>query len=184
MKIYGKDYQFRLTIGASAELSKLCPDGDIAKIQSMLAKDYGTNIAFTAKMAAIMSKGYEMAMRFEAGEHVNEKEITSLTEEMGVALPPKEYYQLQNEVYASFAKDVNTTVETEPEKKNKKSEKITLNLAWFLFYGRKLNMGKQEILCTTYGEMCDMISCFSIFNGAKPKKKKRMYSFDEVLALR
>ena len=121
MKIYGKDYQFRLTIGASAELSKLCPDGDIAKIQSMLAKDYGTNIAFTAKMAAIMSKGYEMAMRFEAGEHVNEKEITSLTEEMVLALPPKEYYQLQNEVYASFAKDVNTTVETEPEKKNKKS---------------------------------------------------------------
>lgn len=34
-------------------------------------------------------------------------------------------------------------------------------------------MGKQEILCTPYGEMLDMIACLSIYEGnAKPKKPK------------
>jgi len=45
-------------------------------------------------------------------------------------------------------------------------------------------MSKQEILVTRYGEMTDMISCFAIYNGADPKKKKKKFSFDEALALR
>lgn len=44
-------------------------------------------------------------------------------------------------------------------------------------------MSKQEILCTRYGEMCDMISCFAISNGAKEKKKVHL-SFEEVVKLR
>lgn len=47
-----------------------------------------------------------------------------------------------------------------------------------------LNMSKQEIMATRYGEMADMISCYAIFNGAKPKKKARKMSFDEAIALR
>ena len=43
-------------------------------------------------------------------------------------------------------------------------------------------MNKQEIMITRYGEMSDMISCYAIFNGAEPKKKKM--SFDDVLKLR
>lgn len=53
-----------------------------------------------------------------------------------------------------------------------------------MFYGRLLNMEKQEILCTPYGEMCDMVSCFSIFRGAEPKTGQRNYSYDEVMQLR
>lgn len=45
-------------------------------------------------------------------------------------------------------------------------------------------MSKQEIFCTRYGEMCDMISCFAIFNGAEPKKKKQKLTFDEFMELR
>ena len=59
-----------------------------------------------------------------------------------------------------------------------------MNLTWFLFYGRMLNMSRQEILHTPYREMCDMISCFAIFRGAKPKKQKRYVSFEEALLLR
>lgn len=47
-----------------------------------------------------------------------------------------------------------------------------------LFYGRQLNMNEQEIMNTTFGEMIDLISCLSIYNGgyddddfAPPKKK-------------
>ena len=45
-----------------------------------------------------------------------------------------------------------------------------------------LHMSRQEIIVTRYGEMSDMISCFAIYNGAEPKKKKM--TFDEVLKLR
>ena len=44
-------------------------------------------------------------------------------------------------------------------------------------------MTKQEILVTRYGEMCDMISCYAIFNGAEQKQKKKM-TFDEAMSLR
>ena len=43
-------------------------------------------------------------------------------------------------------------------------------------------MTKQEIMVTRYGEMSDMISCYAIFNGAEPKKRKM--SFDDALKLR
>lgn len=44
-------------------------------------------------------------------------------------------------------------------------------------------MSKAEILCTTIGEMMDMISCLAIYNGhAKPAAPK--LTFAEILNLR
>ena len=47
-------------------------------------------------------------------------------------------------------------------------------------------MSKREILLTRYGEMLDMIACYAIFNGAKPKKEtqKKKWTFDEAVKLR
>lgn len=43
-------------------------------------------------------------------------------------------------------------------------------------------MQTQEIMCTTIGEMLDMVSCDSIYNGnAKPKK--RPLSLEQILML-
>lgn len=33
-------------------------------------------------------------------------------------------------------------------------------------------MTKQEVLVTPYGEMCDMLNCAAIDNGARQKKDK------------
>ena len=123
MRIYNREYRFRLTIGAAAELSEICPNKDIGKIQEMLQKDYGTNVEFTAKMAAIMSKAHEMAARFESGEKPEEKNSEPLSKEMVLALEPKVYYELQKEVYEAFAQGAKTTVEVEPEKKTKGEKK-------------------------------------------------------------
>ena len=59
-----------------------------------------------------------------------------------------------------------------------------MNLAWLLFYGRKLNMGRQEIMVTRYGEMLDMIACLAIYKGATPKKKQKHWTFDEAMRVR
>lgn len=40
-------------------------------------------------------------------------------------------------------------------------------------------MDKQEIMATPYVEMCDMISCYAIYNGAEPKAPK--ISTDDAL---
>lgn len=46
-------------------------------------------------------------------------------------------------------------------------------------------MTRQEILVTSFGEMQDMISCLAIYEGiAKPKKKKKKWSYDEAINLR
>lgn len=45
-------------------------------------------------------------------------------------------------------------------------------------------MGKREIMVTSYREMMDMISCFAIVNGAKPKSKRKKLTLDEALHLR
>lgn len=44
-------------------------------------------------------------------------------------------------------------------------------------------MSKDEILCTPYGEMMDMIACMAIAEGGAKPKPRRM-SFQEILALR
>lgn len=47
-----------------------------------------------------------------------------------------------------------------------------------------MGMTKQAVMATRYGEMLDLIACFSIYNGAKEKPYKRALSFDEAMQLR
>lgn len=46
-----------------------------------------------------------------------------------------------------------------------------------------MNMTEQEVLNTRYGQMLDMINCFSIYKGTAYYKKKK-YTFDEAISLR
>lgn len=60
-----------------------------------------------------------------------------------------------------------------------------MNLSWYIFYGRQLNMNRQEVVNTRFGEMRDMISCLSIYRGeCVPKKKKKKLTYDEVMRMR
>jgi hypothetical protein len=71
-------------------------------------------------------------------------------------------------------------------KKRRRGQRISLNLSWYLFYGRKLGMNRREILITTIGEMSDMLACLAIYEGtAVPKKKlSRITNFDDAIKLR
>ena len=45
----------------------------------------------------------------------------------------------------------------------------------------KFGMAKDEVEVTRWGEMMDLIACHAIYNGAKPKKKKK--SMEEILLM-
>lgn len=57
-----------------------------------------------------------------------------------------------------------------------------MSRSWWLFYGRRCGMSTQEIMNTTYGEMVDMISCLSIYEGGA-EQKIRM-SYEDVMKMR
>ena len=42
MKIGNKEYGFRLTVGASLQIAKLCPNGDLSRISEAIGTQYGT----------------------------------------------------------------------------------------------------------------------------------------------
>lgn len=55
-----------------------------------------------------------------------------------------------------------------------------------IYYGRRLNMSRQEIMVTRYGEMKDMITCLQIEKGELvpvQKKVKKKWTYDEAMAL-
>ena len=58
-------------------------------------------------------------------------------------------------------------------KKLTRGEKIPLNTAWLLYWGRRLGMSRREILATPVGEMLDMMDCNAIAHGAKVKPAER-----------
>ena len=46
-------------------------------------------------------------------------------------------------------------------------------------------MSREETMNTIYGEMRDMITCLSIYNGsAEPKAIKRKKTFEEVMRMK
>ena len=57
-------------------------------------------------------------------------------------------------------------------------------MSWYLFFGRKLGMSKQEILVTPFGEMRDMISCLQIYQGVARQKNIKKWTFEEAINLR
>lgn len=59
---------------------------------------------------------------------------------------------------------------------------ITLNRAWYIYYGSLFGMSRKESLLTLYGEMRDLIDCKTIAEG-KAKPKAREMTFEEIIRL-
>lgn len=113
MQIYGREVGFRFTVGASAKISDLCPDGDITRLGEMLEGQYGQVTRDTAAILAALSEGYEQALSFEAPGHKPDP----LTVDELFSLRPSEFSALQHAALAAWAEDSKPTVEVEPEKK-------------------------------------------------------------------
>ena len=119
MVIFGEDYGFLLTIGASAAIADLCPDGDLSRIEEVLdEKKLSQVINFTAHLCEAMAKGFDDAKRY-AGEEVTHKPLTA---EMVLALPKDDFKDVQAAAVAAFRGGTETTVEVAPSKKKENQE--------------------------------------------------------------
>ena len=57
--LFGRDIELEMTVAAFAEISDLCPDGDISSIDKMLGAPSGQRARFTAQCIAALSRGAE-----------------------------------------------------------------------------------------------------------------------------
>lgn len=119
MNIFGHEYGFALTVGASSEIADLCPDGDLSRISEILSTDsFSSSAKAGAGIAVAMAKAYDEIKKF-SGETVDH---TPLTVEMVFALTQPEFMAVMGEALSAFGADVKQTVEVEPSKKKENVE--------------------------------------------------------------
>lgn len=58
-----------------------------------------------------------------------------------------------------------------------------MNESWFIYYGHKLNMTRQETMNTRVGEMFDLMACMDIASGGAEPKKQKM-TMEEILRMK
>lgn len=121
MQVHGREVGFRFTVGASAKISDLCPDGDISRLGEVLEGGYGKVVRDTAAIIVAMSEGYAAALAFETFGRADIggdwKPPRPLTVDEVLSLRNSEFVKLQQAALAAWMEDSKPTVEVEPEKK-------------------------------------------------------------------
>lgn len=117
MNIHGKDIHFALTIGASVEIAKMCPDGDIRRVGELLdGENYIKTVEVSAKMMKVMNEGYVGI------ERINGREADELTEDEILLLTPQELGEVTKVLIASFLNDSKGEIEAESKNVEKGAE--------------------------------------------------------------
>lgn len=100
MRIHGKEVTFALTVGASAEIAKLCPGGDLRKVGEMLGEsNYGQSVDFIAQFIEILSRWGAKMKKWE-GENYDTLSLDEI-----LSLSPTEFSSLQMEAMSAFGND-------------------------------------------------------------------------------
>ena len=121
MQVHGREVGFRFTVGASAKISDLCPDGDISRLGEVLEGGYGKVVRDTAAIIVAMSEGYAAALAFDTFGRADIggdwKPPRPLSVDEVLSLRNSEFVKLQQAALAAWMEDSKPTVEVEPEKK-------------------------------------------------------------------
>lgn len=111
MHINGKEYGFKLTVGASIQIAKLCPNGDLSRIAEAVGGEYGQQADTMAKFIEALSNGYAAAEEF-AGRKANRISYESV-----LSLSPNLFSEICNEAFKAFGADAKGEIEVEASKK-------------------------------------------------------------------
>lgn len=116
MKIGNREYGFKLTVGASVQIAKLCPDGDLSKIGKAVGNGYGEQAEVMAKMIVALNNGYASAEEFEG------RKAHRLTLENVLSLSPGVFAELSQEAIRAFTGDIDGELEVETDSKKAGAE--------------------------------------------------------------
>ena len=111
MVINGKEYGFKLTVGASIQIAKLCPNGDLSRIAEAVGGEYGQQAEAMAKFVEALSNGYAAAEEFEG------RKANRLTYGAVLAMSHATFSDVCSEAFKAFGADVKGEIEVEPSKK-------------------------------------------------------------------
>ena len=116
MIIHGKNIGFCLTIGASIELTRICPDKDITKIADLFGDNYLNSMENVVKFISIMSKG------FHDNEAMEGRKADYLTEQDILSMKAEDLTELMSDAMDAFKSDNRTEVEVESKNAEKGTE--------------------------------------------------------------
>jgi hypothetical protein len=111
MKIGNKEYGFKLTVGASVQIAKLCPDGDLSRIEEAIGKNYAQQAEAMATIIVALNHGYAAAEEFE-GRKANRLKVEDV-----LSLSPELYSEVSAEAFRAFGADIRGEIEVESSKK-------------------------------------------------------------------
>ena len=111
MKIGNNEYGFKLTVGASVQIARLCPDGNLARIGEVVGNGYGEQAETMAKLIVALNGGFVAAEEFEG------RQANRLTLDGVLSLSPAVFAEMTAEALRSFAGDIDGEIEVESTKK-------------------------------------------------------------------
>lgn len=121
MIINGREIKFLRTVKATAELSKLCPDKDIARLGELFEGDLSTTLETGAAIIHFLNEGYEMNKHFMDRSY--QPKIIGIDEIL--YLDDETYTELMKSAMQGLGVGAETTIEVEEPKKKENPGEVT-----------------------------------------------------------
>ena len=118
MVINGREINFLRTVKATADLAKLCPDGDIERMGELFNGSLSTTLETGAKIIHYLNEGYEMNKHFMDRSY--QPKVLGVDEIM--YLDDKTFTDLMNSAMASMGVGAETTIELQENKKKEEDQ--------------------------------------------------------------
>lgn len=117
MEINGREIKFLRTVKATADIAKMCPDGNIERLGELLGGNLSLTLETGAKIIHYLNEGYEMHKHFI--DKTYQPQILSVEEIM--YLDDVVFTELMKSAMAGLGNGAETTIEVEPTKKKEKN---------------------------------------------------------------
>lgn len=115
MEIYGKEYGFKLTVGAGCEIAELCPGGELKNVRSIITGggSHGETVKQRTELILSLNRGWAEAQKFETGE-----DAPVLTAELLRSLSPALFGAVFSAAVEAFFEGLGVSVAVDESKKN------------------------------------------------------------------
>lgn len=111
MKLGDREYGFKMTVGASIQIAKLCPGNDLTKLGEAIGNGYGEQAEVMAQLIVALNNGYAAYEAFEG------RKAPRLTIDDVLSLSPDVFAEMSAEAIKAVIGDMSGEIEVESEKK-------------------------------------------------------------------